>query len=162
LEFCRQGYEVTGVDSTGKLDTMRAIGADYVIDYTREDFTEKGRRYDWILDFAAHHSIFDYRRALSHGGTYVVGGGSLARIAQIVTLGPLLSMTGSMKTALLLHRQNEGLEFIRELLEAGKLKPVIDKCYTLNEVPEALRYFGTGQARGKLVITIKLEDNKAL
>lgn len=149
------GAEITGVDSAGKLDIMRAIGADYVIDYTQENFTKKGQRYDWILDFAAHHSIFDYKRALNHGGTYVVVGGSTARIIQIASFGPLISMTGSMKTVLLLHKQNDGLDFIKELFEAGKLKPVIDKYYTLDEVPKALRYFGTGQARGKLVITVR-------
>jgi NADPH:quinone reductase-like Zn-dependent oxidoreductase len=152
------GAEVTGVDSTGKLDIMRAIGADHVIDYTQEDFTKKGQRYDWILDFAAHHSIFDYRRALSPGGTYVVGGGSMARITQIIIMGPLISMTANVKMALLLHKQNEGLDFIKGLFQAGKLKPVIDRCYTFKEVPEALRYFGTGQARGKLVITVEHED----
>lgn len=152
------GAEVTGVDSTVKLDTMRTIGADHVFDYTKEDFTKSGRRYDMILDFAAHHSVFNYNRALSPGGIYIIVGGSTGRILQIVSLGPLISMTTSKKISTLLHRQNKDLDIIEELFEAGKVKPVIDKVYPLSEVPEALQYFGEGQARGKVVITVEHND----
>jgi NADPH:quinone reductase-like Zn-dependent oxidoreductase len=148
------GAEVTGVDSTRKLDIMRSIGADHVIDYTQEDFTKSGQRYDLILDMAAHHSIFDYYRALSPKGIYVMEGGSTARIFQVVFLGPLISMTTSKKMGILAHKPNKGLAFMKELFEAGKVKPVIDKRYPLSEVAEALRYFGKGQARGKVVITV--------
>ncbi len=155
------GAEVTGVDSTGKLDTMRSIGADHVIDYTQEDFTKNGQRYDHILDFAAYHSIFDYSRALSRKGIYVMVGGSSARVRQVMFLGPFISIAGGKKFGLLIHKANKELDVMTELLEAGKVKPVIDKRYPLSEVPEALRYFGEGRARGKLVITVE-HDNKGL
>ena len=153
------GAEVTGVDSTKKLDMMRSIGADQVIDYTQEDFTKNEQRYDLILDVAAYHSIFDYKRALSPKGIYVMVGGSSARIFQVSFLGPWISMTGGKKMGLLLHKPNKGLAFMKELLEAGKVLPVIDRRYPLSEVPEALRYFGEGHARGKVVITLK-HNNK--
>ena len=149
------GAEVTGVDSARKLDTMRSIGADHVIDYTKEDFTNNGQRYDFILDFAAHHSIFDYKRALSPKGIYVMVGGSTARIFQVVFLGPLISMTTSKKMGILMHKPNKDLAFMKELFEAGKVVPVIDRRYPLSEVPEALRYFGKGHAKGKVVITVE-------
>jgi NADPH:quinone reductase-like Zn-dependent oxidoreductase len=148
------GAEVTGVDSTAKLDTMRSIGADRVIDYTKQDFTKNGQRYDHILDFAAYHSIFDYSRALSPGGTYVLVGGSSSRVRQVMFLGPFFSTTARKKLGLLIHKANKDLDVMTGLLEAGKVKPVIDKRYPLSEVAEALRYFGEGQARGKLVITV--------
>jgi NADPH:quinone reductase-like Zn-dependent oxidoreductase len=149
------GAEVTGVDSTRKLDIMRSIGADHVIDYTKEDFTKSGQRYDLILDMAAHHSIFDYKRALSPKGIYVMVGGSMFRLFQVMFLGSLISMTTSKKMGILAHKPNKDLAFMKELLEAGKVVPVIDKRYPLSEVPEALRYFGEGHAKGKLVITLE-------
>jgi len=149
------GAEVTGVDSTRKLDTMRSIGADHVIDYTVEDFTKSGQRYDWILDFAAHHSILDYYRALCPKGIYVMAGGSTARLFQALFVAPLISMTTSKKMGILMHKSNKDLAFFKELFKAGKVKPVIDKRYALGEVAEALRYFGKGYARGKIVITVE-------
>jgi NADPH:quinone reductase-like Zn-dependent oxidoreductase len=148
------GAEVTGVDSTRKLDIMRSIGADHVIDYTKEDFTKNGQCYDLILDFAAYHSIFDYKRALNPKGIYAMVGGSMARMFQLVFLGPLISMTGK-KMGILLHKPNKDLVFMKELFEAGKVVPVIDRRYPLGKVAEALRYFGEGQARGKVVITME-------
>jgi len=145
---------VSGVDSTRKMDIMRSIGADHVIDYTEEDFTKNGQRYDLILDMAAHHSIFDYKRALSPEGIYVMEGGATARIFQGMLLGPLISMTGSKKMGLLIHKPNKDLDFVKELLETGKVAPIIDRRYPLSEVAEALRYFGEGKARGKIVITV--------
>jgi NADPH:quinone reductase-like Zn-dependent oxidoreductase len=153
------GAEVTGVDSTRKLDIMRSIGADYVIDYTQEDFTKNGQRYDWILDFAAYHSIFDYNRALSPKGIYVMVGGSTARMFQVLFLGPLISMITRKKIGILMHKPNKDLAFFNELFETGKVKPVIDKRYPLSEVAEALQYFGKGYARGKVVITVE-HNNK--
>ncbi|HUU62957.1 MAG TPA: NAD(P)-dependent alcohol dehydrogenase [Dehalococcoidia bacterium] len=153
------GAEVTGVDSTSKLDMMRSIGADHIIDYTREDFTKNGQRYDLILDFAAHHSIFDYKRALSPKGIYVMVGGSTARIFQAMFLGPLISMTGGKKMGILAHKPNKDLAFMKELFEAGKVVPVIDRRYPLSEVAEALQYFGEGHAKGKVVITVE-HNNK--
>jgi NADPH:quinone reductase-like Zn-dependent oxidoreductase len=148
------GAEVTGVDSTGKLDMVRSIGADQVIDYTQEDFTKNEQRYDLILDVAAYRSISDYKRALSPKGIYVMVGGSMARILQAVFLGPWISMTGSKKMCILAAEPNKGLTFMKELFEAGKVVPVIDRRYPLGEVAEALRYFGEGYAQGKVVITV--------
>ena len=154
------GAEVTGVDSTSKLDIMRSIGADRVIDYTQEDFTKNGQLYDLILDVVTYRSIFDYKRALSQKGIYVMlGGGSWARVFQAMFLGPLISMAGSNKMGILMHKPNTSdLGFMKELFEAGKVVPVIDRHYPLSGVPEALRYFGEGHAKGKVVITV--EHNK--
>jgi len=154
------GAEVTGVCSTRNLDLVHSIGADQVIDYTREDFTRGGQRYDLILATAGYRSIFDYRRALRPKGIYVVTGGSLAQIFQPMLLGPFISMTGRKKMVNLTVRQNQkDLVFMKELLEAGKVVPVIDRRYPLSEVAEALRYYGKGHARGKVVITLE-HNNK--
>ncbi|MBW2597734.1 MAG: NAD(P)-dependent alcohol dehydrogenase [Deltaproteobacteria bacterium] len=153
------GAEVTGVDSTRKLDMMRSIGADQVIDYTKEDFTKNRQHDDLILDVAAYHSIFDYKRALSPKGIYVIVGGSSAAAFQAMFLGSWISMTGSKKMGILMHKPNKDLAFMKELLEAGKVVPVIDRHYPLSEVAEALRYFGEGHARGKVVITVE-HNNK--
>ena len=145
------GAEVTAVCSTGKMDTARSIGADHVIDYTKEDFTRSGQRYDLILATAGHHSIFDYKRALSPKGIYIFVGGS--RIIQTMTLGPLISKMGNKKMGFFIMKPNKkDLVFMKDLLEAGKVKPVIDRRYPLSEVPEALRYLEEGHATGKIVI----------
>ena len=152
------GAEVTGVDSAEKLDMLRSIGADHVIDYTQEDFSKSGQRYDLILDVAAHHSIFDYKRALNSKGILAVVGGSKGTLLQAVFLGPLISIFGSKKMGILAWKPNkkEDLAFLIELLEAGKIVPVIDRRYPLSEVAEALRYLEEGHAQGKLVINIEL------
>ena len=150
------GAEVTGVDSTGKLEMLCSIGADHVIDYTKEDFTKNGQRYDLILDVVVHRSIFDYMRALNPRGICVMVGGSMTRVFFNVLLGLLISMTGSKKIGVLMWKPNkqEDLVFIKELIEAGKVLPVIDRRYPLSEVPEAFRYLEEGHARGKVVITV--------
>lgn len=149
------GAEVTGVDSTKKLDMLRSLGADHVIDYTQEDFTKNGQRYDFILAVVGNRSIFDYNQALSPKGIYVMVGGSTALIFQLLFLGSWISMTGRKKMTILAHKPNKkDLTFMTELFEAGKVVPVIDKCYPLSEVPEALRYFGEGHAQGKVIITM--------
>jgi len=148
------GAEVTGVDSTRKLDTMHALGADQVIDYTQEDFTRKGQRYDWIIDFAGYHPVRDYQRALSPQGNYIIVGGATTLVSQIIFLGPLISLTTGKKMSLLLHQANRGLDAMTELCAAGKVRPAIDQRYPLCEAAAALRYFGAGQARGKIVITV--------
>ena len=149
------GADVTGVDSTEKLEMMSSIGADRVIDYTREDFAEDGARYDLILDLVGHRSIFDFRRALSRNGSYVMVGGSTARIVQAVIVGRWFSMTGSQAMGLLVVKPNKkDLASVIELVEAGEVVPVIDRQYPLDEVPDALRYLGEGHARGKVVIAI--------
>ncbi len=151
------GAEVTAVCSTDKLDMARSIGADQVIDYTREDFTANGHRYDLILAANGYHPILHYRRVLNPEGTYVCTGGSQGQIFQAMLLGPVISMAGSKKMRSLgLVKQNQGdLVFMKELLEAGEVAPVIDRRYTLPEVAEAFRYLGEGHAIGKVVITVE-------
>ena len=150
------GAEVTGVDNTGKLDFMRSLGADHVIDYTREDFTKNGKQYDMILDVIAHRSVFAYKRALRPNGSCFMVGGSVATAFQILLLGPWVRRTAGKKIRLLVVQPNrKDLVFITELYEAGKVVPVIDRRYPLSEVPEALRYLGEGHARGKVIITVE-------
>jgi NADPH:quinone reductase-like Zn-dependent oxidoreductase len=150
------GAEVTAVCSTRNLDMARSISADHVIDYTKEDFTRNGQQYDLILAVNGYHSIFDYKRALSPKGMYVMTGGSSAQMFQAMLLGPLISMTGRQKMGNSAHKPNQkDLMFMKELLEAGKVVPVIDRRYPLNETAEAIRYLEEGHARGKVVITIE-------
>lgn len=148
------GVEVTGVDNTGKLDMMRSMGFNHVIDYTREDFTKNGRRYDLILDVKTNRSILDYTRALSPNGTYVTVGGSLGRLLQVLFLSPWISMFSKKHIRLVALKLNKDLIYMNELFEAGKVKPVIDGPYKLEEVPKAFRIFGEAKHKGKLVITI--------
>ncbi len=156
------GAEVTGVDSTEKLDIVRSIGADQVIDYTQKDFTRSGQVYDLILDVVAYHSVFAYKRALSPEGICVLVGGSMPAVFLAVSLGPLILMTGSKKIGILAWRPNakEDLDFLIELFEAGKVVPVIDRVYPLSEVAEAFRYLEEKKSQGKLVIT--MEHNKKI
>jgi NADPH:quinone reductase-like Zn-dependent oxidoreductase len=150
------GAEVTAVCSTRNVDTARSIGADHVIDYTREDFTQSGQRYDLILAANAYHSIFDYRRALSQDGIYVMAGGGGAQIVQTMLLGPLLSLMGSKKMRFFLANINKkDLVFLKDLLEAGRVVPVIDRRYPLSDVAEAFRYLEEGHAQGKVVVTVE-------
>jgi NADPH:quinone reductase-like Zn-dependent oxidoreductase len=149
------GAHVTGVDSTPKLDTMRSLGADQVIDYTQEDFTRNGQQYDLILDAAGHRSVFDYKRALSPNGRYVMVGGATWRILQVLTIGSWVVRSQNKKLGLLLYKPSRNaLAYLGGLVEAGKLTPVIDRRYPLEEIADALGYFGTGQVQGKVVITI--------
>jgi NADPH:quinone reductase-like Zn-dependent oxidoreductase len=149
------GAEVTGVDNTGKLDFMRSLGADHVIDYTQEDFTKNGKQYDLILDVIAHRSVFAYKRALKPNGSYFAVGGSVATFFQILLLGPLIRRATGKKIRVLIVQPNlKDMLHITELYEAGKVVPVIDKRYPLSEVPEALRCLGEGRAKGKVVITV--------
>ena len=149
------GAEVTAVCSTRNLDMARSIGADQVIDYTREDFTQKGQRYDLILAANGYHSISDYKRALSPEGIYVMTGGTMAQMFQAMLIGPWHSMVGSKKMTNLAAKPNQkDLAFMKELLEAGKVVPVIDRRYPLSEVAEGMRYIEEGHARGKIVITV--------
>lgn len=150
------GADVTAVDSPGKFDMLRSLGVDQVIDYTQTDFAQTGQQYDLILDVVAARSIFAYRRALRPGGILVIVGGSIPTVLRVVTLGALVSKTGDKKMGLLLYKPDpDDLDFIKALFASGKVVPVIDRCYPLSETAEALRYFGTGQVRGKIVITVK-------
>jgi NADPH:quinone reductase-like Zn-dependent oxidoreductase len=151
-----RGAEVTGVDRPSKLDMLRSIGADHVIDYTREDFTKNGQHYDLILDVVASRSMLDYKRALSPTGVFVCVGGSLSTILQAFWLGPVMSMTGSRKLGIVAWKPNNAQDsaILERLFAAGRVVPIIDRRYPLSEVPEALRYLGDGHAKGKVVIAV--------
>ncbi len=147
------GAEVTGVDGPSKLEMLCSIGADHVIDYTQEDFTENGQRYDVILDLAAYRSVFQSRRSLTSGGIYLMAGGSGTATWQSAFLGPLISKFGNGRVAFLLAKESrEDLVYMGELFEAGKVVPVIDWCYPLGETAEAIRRLGEKQSRGKVII----------
>jgi NADPH:quinone reductase-like Zn-dependent oxidoreductase len=151
------GADVTGVCSTRNLELVCSIGAEHVIDYTKEDFARNGQRYDLILATAGYRSIFDYQRVLSPKGNYVATGGSMAQIFQPMLLGPWLSTGGRRMSNLAMKPNKKDLTFIKELIEARKVSPVIDKSFPLSELPEALRYYGEGHSRGKVVITVRNE-----
>jgi NADPH:quinone reductase-like Zn-dependent oxidoreductase len=143
--------EVTGVCSTTKMDLVRSIGADHIIDYTQEDVTKNGKLYDLIFDIAAYRSISEYKRILSSGGIYVLAGGSMPRIFQLM----IKSMTGAKNMRLVVANANQkDLLFISELMKAGKVRSIIDKRFPLSETAEALRYLEEGHARGKVVISV--------
>ncbi len=144
--------ELTGVDCTEKLDMMRTLGAEYVIDYNKEDFTKNGHQYDLIFDVKTTRSILDYKRALYPNGTYVTVGGKTSRILQLVLFRKLF---GKHKMHMVAYKANKDLNYLIELYEVGKLKPVIDKCFPLEEAAAAFRYFGEGLFKGKIVITIQ-------
>ena len=150
------GAEVTAVCSTRNVEMARSLGADHVIDYLQEDFTKNGKQYDLILATNGDRSISDYRRALSPKGIYVQTGGSMRQMSQAMIQGPWISKTGSQKMGnmgVAKPNQND-LVILKELLEAGKVKSVIDRTYPLSEVADAIRYLEEGHARGKVVITV--------
>ena len=157
------GANVTGVDATGKLEMLRSIGADQVLDYTREDFTRRDERYDLVLDIAGNHPWSECRRVLTPDGTYVLSGfdqygrsghrwfGSLGRFAKLIVISPFVSHLHPFRGA---KDPGDRLAVLKELIEAGKLTPFVDRTFPLSDVPEAVRYLETGQARGKIVITV--------
>jgi NADPH:quinone reductase-like Zn-dependent oxidoreductase len=150
------GAEVTAVCSTRNLDQARWIGADHIIDYTKENFTQNGQQYDLIFAANGYHSLSAYKRALTPEGTYVMAGGSTAQIFQAMLMGSWMSKTGGQKMGGVAAKiDQKDLVIIKELVEAGKVVPVIDRCYPLNEAADALRYLGAGHARGKVVITME-------
>jgi NADPH:quinone reductase-like Zn-dependent oxidoreductase len=153
------GAEVTAVCSTGKMELMRSIGANHVIDYTQEDFTQKGERYDLILAANGYHPLSAYQRALTPQGIYVMTGGSSAQMFEAMLLGPMRSKKGGQKMGNILAKPNQKhLIFMKELLEAGKVTPVIDRCFPLRDVADAIRYLEAGHAKGKVVITVEHND----
>jgi NADPH:quinone reductase-like Zn-dependent oxidoreductase len=148
------GTEVTGVDASHKLDVVRAVGADHIIDYAEQDFTKTGERYDVIVDCQNLRPMSDNMRALEPGGTYAMVGGS--RILPLLFRSVWASVTGDSRTCRLVAAgPNKGLSELKAFIEAGNLVPAIDRTYQLSEVPEALRYFGQGLHKGKLVIAIR-------
>jgi len=146
---------VTGVCSTRNLEMVRSIGADQVIDYTQEDFTKNGLRYDLIVDMVATHSLSDLRQALKPGGKcVVVGFSTLGKMIKVSLLGPWLTRFSDKEVGMLLPVEDEtDLLYMKDLLDAGKVVPVIERSYTLEQVPEAIKYLEKGHARGKVVIT---------
>jgi NADPH:quinone reductase-like Zn-dependent oxidoreductase len=150
------GAEVTAVCSTRNLEQARSIGADHVIDYTKEDFTRKGRQYDLVFAANGYHSLSAYKRTLNPRGIYVMAGGTMAQIIQSMLLGSIMSESGGRKMKGVSAKQSQSdLLFIKELHEAGKIRSVIDRRYPLTDASEALRYLGEGHARGKIVITME-------
>ena len=149
------GAEVTAVCSTPKVELARSLGADHVIDYKKQDFSQNGQRYDLILGVGGSYSPAKYKPSLKPKGRYVMVGGSNKQIFQAMLLGPLLSLRGKQKLGIHLAKPNQvDLAFVQELVESGKVTPVIDRCYPLDEVPDAIRYLESGQAKGKIVITL--------
>jgi NADPH:quinone reductase-like Zn-dependent oxidoreductase len=143
--------EVTAVDHTAKLDMMRAMGADHVIDYTKVDFTRAGKQYDVIFDVKTTRSVFDYQRVLKPNGNYVTVGGNTLRLLQIVLLGKLLNQ---VNMSVVSYTANKDSHYIVQLFEEEKLKPVIDRCFSLENTAQAFRYYGAGLSNGKVVVTL--------
>lgn len=149
------GAEVTGVGSTDKLDLLRAIGADHVIDYKQENITRSGKSYDLILDIAAYRPFRAYKPILNDTGIYIVAGGSVTEIFRTILTGRFFSRQGGQQfTSLFANPNAKDLALITEWIEAGKVTPVVDKCYPLQEIVEAFRYFQSGKTRGKIVISV--------
>jgi NADPH:quinone reductase-like Zn-dependent oxidoreductase len=158
------GANVTGVDNTKKLDMVRSIGADQVIDYTKEDFTQSGERYDLIFDIPGNHPFSACRHVLAPNGKYVLIGhdrfgqgagrwlGSIPRVLKLVALSPFVSQLPTPKFSM--PERKKQMVVLKQLMESGKLTPVIDRTYPLGEVPEAIRYLEEGHARGKVIITV--------
>lgn len=148
------GAETTGVDTEEKFEMLRALGFDHLIDYRKTDFTRTGQKYDLILDVKSNRSPFDYLRALNPGGTYATVGGSTGRLLQIFTMSSLIAMITSKKVVVVALKPNKDLDYINKLFEAGKIKPVIDGPYPLDQVPEEFRLFAKGLHKGKVVFTL--------
>lgn len=148
------GAEITGVDSTEKLEMVKSLGADHIIDYKREDFTKSGKKYDLILDLVASHSVFDYNRSLKTHGIYGMVGGRTRHIFSTLILGGLISLFSKKKIGVVGVKPNQKLDYIVDLIRTGKIKSMIDKVYTLKEVPNAMQYMADGKVIGKVVIKI--------
>jgi NADPH:quinone reductase-like Zn-dependent oxidoreductase len=149
------GVEVTGVDNTAKLDMMRSMGFDHVIDYTKEDFTKNGKCYDLILDVKTNRSVFNYTRALCAHGIYVTVGGNIGRVLQVVFLSPWIAMFLKKHARLVALKPNKDLLYMNELFNSGKVKPVLEGPYKLSQIPEAFRFFGRAEHKGKIVISVQ-------
>lgn len=154
------GAEVTAVCSTRNLEMVRSLGADHVVDYTKEEFTRNGQQYDLILAVNGYHPISDYLRALGPEGAYVVAGGSMFQLIQAASNRNRISKTGKQRISVAsLVQSQKDLIFMKELVESGKIIPMIDGCYPLRKIAEAFWYFEKEHAQGKVVITVE-QDNK--
>lgn len=150
------GAEVTAISSTKKLERLRSLGADHVVDYTREDFTQMGQRYDLILAVNGYRPLAEYRRALTPQGTYVMAGGTGNQLTEAIVLGPLVSRRGGQTvTSFVASPSADDLTFVAGLIEAGKVVPVIERTYALEDTAEAVRHVGAGHAAGKVVIRVQ-------
>ncbi|AIQ47323.1 alcohol dehydrogenase [Paenibacillus sp. FSL R7-0273] len=158
VQYAKQhGAEVSGVDSADKLEMLKTVGADHVIDYTKEDFTQSGPKYDLILDVVGSRSIFPLKRALRKKGTYVMIGGPLTRILLNLLSAPYISLLEKKKIAVLVHKPNHADQLLwKEYAEAGTVRPVIDREYPLAEAAQAVRKIGEGTVKGKAVINMML------
>lgn len=148
------GAEVTGVCSQDNAELTRSIGADHVIDYNKEDFIKNGKRYDLVLAVNGSHSLFAYRRILTPNGTFVMAGGALTQLISNKLFGSLMSIGSKKMRHLSTEQSTKDLDFVMKLVEEGKVKPIIDRRYSLHETAEAMRYIRKGHARGKVVITV--------
>jgi len=158
------GAEVTGVDSTSKLEILRSIGADHVVDYTKQDFTQGDEHYDVILDIPGNHSFSSIKRALNPDGTYVLIGhdhfgaaghsvlGSLPRFLKMVVMSPFVRQLP--KTNFSMPDKKDSMVILKELLETGELRPIVDRTFPLSEVPDAIRHMEAGHSRGKIIVTV--------
>ena len=150
-----RGAEVTGVDNGEKQEFMRSLGADHVIDYAKEDFTKRGHTYDLILDVVAHRSASAYKRALAPGGRYLYVGGSVPTLFRVLLIGAMTGRRADKKLRLLVVKLGaRHLAPLLDLVQAGKVTTIVDRRFPLRDVPEALRYFGEGHVKGKVVIAI--------
>ncbi|WP_114749244.1 NAD(P)-dependent alcohol dehydrogenase [Pleomorphovibrio marinus] len=149
------GVKVTGVDSAEKLDLMKSLGFDSVMDYKKVDFTDTGEKYDLILDTKSNRSVFKYARSLKENGRYITVGGSMYRLLEIALFGSLIVLFTGKKLSVLIHKPNKGLDQISEFVEKGQMKPVVDGPYGFDKIPELIQYFGEGRHLGKIVIEIK-------
>jgi NADPH:quinone reductase-like Zn-dependent oxidoreductase len=149
------GAEVTAVGNTNKMEMLRSIGADQIIDYTQTDITKNGQEYDLIIDAAAYRSVFDYRPILKAEGTYVLIGGSISRLFQVLLFGSVISRIMRRKLKCLMAKPNRSdLIILKDLIEAGKVAPFVDRTYPLREVPAAIRQLEQRQVRGKVAISL--------
>lgn len=152
------GAEVTGVDSSLKLDMLRSLGFDHIIDYQREDFTRNGKRYDLILDTKTIRSPLSYLRSLKSNGRYVTVGGNVSRLLQAFCVGPLVSCFSHKHIRIVALKPNKDLGYVNDLFETSGLECVVDGPYPLNDVPQALQRFGEAKHLGKIVITIAPQE----
>jgi NADPH:quinone reductase-like Zn-dependent oxidoreductase len=148
------GVEATGVDSGMKLEMLREMGYDHVIDYKKEDFTKTGRKYDLVLDAKTNRSVFSYIRALKPGGIYATVGGDIGKLLMVFLLGGLMGLVTAKKIRIVALKPNKDLEFMKKMFDIGVTKPVIDGPYKLDEIREAFAKFGRGEHKGKIVIVM--------
>lgn len=148
------GAEVTAVCSTGNIEMIKSLGADYIIDYTKDDFVKNNKKYDLILSTAGYRSIFDYKKALKPNGRYITTGGKMKQIFQALLLGPFLSSKKGKKFSSFLVKPNKDLDIIKDYIEEGKIIPIIDRTFNLNDISKAMEYYSRGHSKGRVILII--------